>query len=81
MDVDECIVAYNELMSDIFSIKRHKFPINWRGKVQPQFESGKLSAAIEKVIKNRGLSPEDTLNNGNADACKMFVYSPNADGS
>lgn len=71
MDVDECISSYNDLMSEIFSNKQHALAINWRGNIQPRFQSTKLSGAIERVIRSRGLSPTDLLNDGNARGCRV----------
>lgn len=73
MDVDECIDAYKELMESIFSEKASTLPIDWSWKIQAQYDSKKLRAAIENVITRAGASPTDLLNDGVTRRCRTFV--------
>lgn len=71
MDVDECISAYSRLMESVFEEKAHSLPIGWRGKIKAQFDSTRLSHAIEEVIKHQGASMTDLFNNGSPSGCKV----------
>jgi len=54
MDVDECITAYCDLASEVFSEKLGAFPTTLKGKVKARFDSTKLESAVRKVIRQRG---------------------------
>ena len=57
MGVDECILAYTELMESVFSEKINSVPVNWSGNIVSQYDSKKLKNAIENhsrwVVANR----------------------------
>ena len=53
MDVDSCIEAYTNLMSQVFEMK--KSPIDLRLNVQGRFDTAKLENAIKSLIT----SPDD----------------------
>jgi hypothetical protein len=71
MDVDECISAYVTLMRNVFEHQTRKAPINLRGNVKPRFDSAKLQEAITTVIKDRGLSETDLLDDKKEHGCKV----------
>ena len=71
MDVDECILAYSELMKAVFGDKSSWLPFSWTGNIRAQFDSGRLKNAVEKVITSRGLSPVDLFNNGTVRGCRV----------
>ncbi|OQD99672.1 hypothetical protein PENVUL_c063G06880 [Penicillium vulpinum] len=73
MDVDECILAYTELMESVFSEKINNVPIDWSGKIVSKYDSKKLKKAIENVITRAGLSPTDLMNDGKPRRSKTFV--------
>jgi hypothetical protein len=73
MDVDECIDAYRELMESIFSETARSIPFDWSLKIQAQYDSRKLRAAVENVIIRAGASPTDLLNDGVTRCCRTFV--------
>jgi hypothetical protein len=71
MDVDECIIAYNKLIQDIFQDQLHRAPLSWSGRVQSQFDAAKLKAAVEEVVNKQGLLPTDPFNDGKPRGCKV----------
>ncbi|KAF5588637.1 calcium-independent phospholipase A2-gamma [Fusarium pseudoanthophilum] len=75
MDVDECISAYNELIKVVFNEKArvHQSKFSLLGQTQARFDSGGLKAAIEKTLKDRGLSPTDSMVDSREPDCKVFV--------
>ncbi|EXJ92891.1 hypothetical protein A1O3_01445 [Capronia epimyces CBS 606.96] len=73
MDVDECINAYNRLIKAVFKEKAHRIPFRFSGRIQSQFDSAKLKAAIEEVITSRGYSPTEPFNDRKPRGCKVFV--------
>lgn len=79
MDVDECIIAYIELMKSIFSEKMNKVPVDWSGNIQSQYDSKKLKKAIENVINRAGLCPTDLMNDGKLRRAKVFVCTTSKD--
>lgn len=70
MSVDECIAAYSDLAAAVFSKKASRVPVTMNGKVKPRFDSKKLEAAIQKVIKRSGASADELLNDGAERGCK-----------
>lgn len=70
MDVDECIEAYTTMFETIFGKK--SLPVNIWGKVKGRFDSNVLEECIEKILKDRGLSKGELLNDG-TDRCKVVV--------
>ncbi|KAJ5153611.1 uncharacterized protein N7500_009050 [Penicillium coprophilum] len=79
MGVDECILAYTELMESVFSEKLNKVPVDWSGKIVSQFDSQRLKKAIENVITRAGLSPTDPMNDGKPRRSKTFVCTTSKD--
>jgi predicted acylesterase/phospholipase RssA len=79
MGVDECIVAYTELMESVFSEKINNVPVDWRGNIVSQYDSKRLKRAIENVIIRAGLSPTDPMNDGNHRRSKVFVCTTSKD--
>ena len=73
MDVDECIIAYNQLIKAVFEEKAHRTPFSWSGRVQSRFNSAKLKVAIEEVITSQGRSPTDPFNDGKPRGCKVYA--------
>ncbi|CVK94922.1 related to calcium-independent phospholipase A2 [Fusarium mangiferae] len=75
MDVDECISAYNDLIKVVFNEKArvHQSKFSLLGQTQARFDSGGLKAAIEKTLKDRGLSPTDSMVDSRQPDCKVFV--------
>ncbi|KGO76027.1 Acyl transferase/acyl hydrolase/lysophospholipase [Penicillium italicum] len=79
MGVEECILAYTELMESVFSEKISKVPVDWSGKIISQYDSKKLKKAIETVITRAGLSPTDLMNDGKPHRSKTFVCTTSKD--
>ncbi|KAJ5521113.1 Acyl transferase/acyl hydrolase/lysophospholipase [Penicillium fimorum] len=79
MGVDECILAYTELMQSVFSEKINNVPVDWSGKIVSQYDSNKLKKAIEKVITRAGSSPTDLMNDGKPRRSKTFVCTTSKD--
>ena len=50
MTVDQCIKSYIALSDRIFR-KRYMFAVNWRGKIQPRFDTAALQQIIQDIIK------------------------------
>ncbi|KAL4723008.1 hypothetical protein ACLX1H_010249 [Fusarium chlamydosporum] len=75
MDVDECIDSYNNLIKIIFSDKSrvHQSKFSLRGQTQARFDSKALESAINKTIRERGLSPTDKMLEATEPSCKVFV--------
>ena len=71
MGVDECISAYDELITGVFDRKLHRTRVSLSGRVQPQFDSGRLRATIKEVITKHGLSPDDPFNDGVDRGCRV----------
>lgn len=73
MDVDECISAYNDLIKVVFNEKArvHQSKFSLLGQTQARFDSGGLKAAIEKTLKDRGLSPTDSMVDSREPDCKV----------
>ncbi|KEF57531.1 uncharacterized protein A1O9_05448 [Exophiala aquamarina CBS 119918] len=73
MDVDACIYAYTELIKVVFKEKRHRAPFSWKGRVQARFDSAKLRAAIEEVIRSQGYDPNEKFNDEETCGCRVFM--------
>ncbi|KAF2004693.1 FabD/lysophospholipase-like protein [Amniculicola lignicola CBS 123094] len=73
MTVDACITAYEELMKSVFEDKSSWLPVDWLGRTKPQFDSGKLRKAIEKVVTDNGASTGDLFDDGKERGCRVFV--------
>jgi hypothetical protein len=63
MDIDECIEAYTSMFKTIFGKKG--LPVNIWGNIKGRFDSTVLEECIRKVLKDRGLSEREPLNDGN----------------
>jgi hypothetical protein len=68
MDVDDCIKAYTDMFQTV--IGKKSLPLNWRGKVKGRFDSIVLEECVRKILKERGLSDEEPLNDGK-ERCKV----------
>ncbi|KAJ9487435.1 hypothetical protein VN97_g5887 [Penicillium thymicola] len=79
MSVEECILAYTELMELVFSEKTNNVPVSWSGNIVSQYDSKKLKKAIENVILRAGLLPTDLMNDGKPRRSKTFVCTTSKD--
>jgi hypothetical protein len=70
MDVDECIIAYTELMRTIFEKKSSRFPAGWTGNIKSRFDTTKLEAAIREVVTSRGAKETDLFDDGVERGCR-----------
>ncbi len=68
MDVDECIKTYTSMFETIFGKKG--LPINIWGNIKGRFNSTVLEDCIRKILKERGLSEIELLNDG-VERCKV----------
>lgn len=68
MDVDDCITAYTSMFQTIFGKK--SLPISILGKVKGRFDSAILEECVKKILKERGLSDVEPLNDGK-ERCKV----------
>ena len=69
MDVVECIDAYTSMFKRIFGKKG--LPVNMFGKIKGRFDSIVLEECIAEILKARGLSEADPLNDGKDRGCKV----------
>ncbi|CRL27391.1 NB-ARC [Penicillium camemberti] len=75
MDVDQCIMAYIQLMKIIFG-KPSKWALSSLfGKIEPRFDAEKLEGAINEVIISCGVNPTDLFNDQADRGCRVFVCS------
>lgn len=70
MDVDQCIAAYSGLAEAVFGVKTSRLPFNLKGKVKARFDSAKLEMAVQKTIKDSGISETALLNDGTERGCR-----------
>ncbi|PQE09028.1 Acyl transferase acyl hydrolase lysophospholipase protein [Rutstroemia sp. NJR-2017a BBW] len=70
MDVDECIDVYTNMFEKIFGKKG--LPLNRRASIKGRFDSKVLEECITKILKDRGLSEKEPLNDGK-ERCKVAV--------
>lgn len=68
MDVDECIAAYTSMFRTIFG--KRGLPFNILGKIKGRFESTVLEECIVEILKQRGLSKNELVNDGK-DRCRV----------
>lgn len=73
MSIDECILAYTQLINSVFGEKVNNIPVDWSGKIRPQYDSQRLKAAIENVIEKAGAAPDDLMDDGAHRHCRVFV--------
>lgn len=73
MDIDKCIDSYNNLIRVVFIDKSrvHQSKFSLRGQTQACFDSKTLESAINKTIRERGLSPIDKMLEATESSCKM----------
>jgi hypothetical protein len=64
MDVESCIKAYTNLMSDVFG--KRKKPIDWRLNVKGRFSSEALETAIKSMILSHEVPETALLNDDQA---------------
>ena len=73
MDVDECITAYGDLATEVFSEpRRRKMPnmLKSLNKIQARFDLAKLGSAIRKMAARSGASGTESLNNEVKRGCR-----------
>lgn len=71
MDVDQCIMAYIQLMKIIFG-KPSKWALSSLfGKIEPRFDAEKLEGAINEVIISCGVNPTDLFNDQADRGCRV----------
>lgn len=68
MDVDDCIEAYTSMFKTIFGKKG--LPVNMWGNIKGRFDSTVLEDCIRRILKERGLSETELLDDGK-DRCKV----------
>ncbi|KAF2017972.1 kinase subdomain-containing protein, partial [Aaosphaeria arxii CBS 175.79] len=74
MTVDECIIAYRELIKDVFKARESRAGISAFGRVTSRFSSKALEIAIKRVLASReGVSEDDLFDDGKARGCRVFV--------
>ncbi|KAJ5157873.1 uncharacterized protein N7482_008973 [Penicillium canariense] len=73
MGIDECILAYTQLMSSVFGEKLNNIPVDWSGNIRGRYDSQRLKAAIEHVIEKAGAAPGDLMDDGTQRRCRTFV--------
>jgi len=71
MSVDDCISTYQDMMEDVFGIsprrtmlhKRLRLPpsLSELTKLQGRFDHVRLEEAVQRVLRERGLSPDEPL--------------------
>lgn len=69
MDIDDCIMAYSELMGSIFV--KPKSAVDWKLQTRSRFESAKLRSAIEDIISNHNTSGSNKLNDQAERSCRV----------
>lgn len=74
MDVDECIMAYNNLTKRIFNQQEHWVPLSWTASTRGRYSSQTLELAIQEVISNiEGVTEADKMDDGTERRCRVFV--------
>ena len=71
MSVDECIKAYTNLAKEIFNKQRHRFGVSVTTKLQEKFNSEVLKSVVQKLLKDRGVNPEELLKDDTPQATKV----------
>ncbi|KAE9366396.1 phospholipase [Stipitochalara longipes BDJ] len=70
MDVDDCIKEYTSMFEVIFAQKG--LTVTLWGKLKGRFDSTVLEQCVRKILKERGLSEHEPLNDG-TERCKVVV--------
>lgn len=73
ISVDECIKACKVLMGSIFGSKAYYFPISRTGNVYAQYDSEKVKAAIEKVLRERNPPGDSFFDDEIERRCRVYV--------
>lgn len=71
MDIDECIVAYNELTRTVFEKQSSWFPVSGTFQNRPQFDSARLESAVKRVITSHCESESDLFNDQVERSCRV----------
>lgn len=71
MDIDECIMAYSELMRTVFDNKSSWLPVSLNFQTRSQFDSAKLETAITRVITSHCTSKSELFNDRVERACRV----------
>jgi hypothetical protein len=69
MGVDECIETYTDMFGSIFGKKG--LPVDWRGRVKGRFDSVVLEECIQDILRRRGLSIDEPLENPQHARCRV----------
>jgi calcium-independent phospholipase A2-gamma len=74
MTVDQCIDAFNSMMSSIFDQKKKdRLSFKWYdGKVNHRYDSKTLENAIKQVIESAGLHSDALMRGTKKSACKVY---------
>ena len=67
--IDECIETYTDMFGSIFGKKG--LPVDWRGRVKGRFDSIVLEECIQDILKKRGLSIDEPLENPQHARCRV----------
>lgn len=71
MTVDECIAVYRDLSSKVFTKVHHR--LNIRGQVQGRFNHHAIEQCVKDLLRQKGLSEDTLLYDGDIYTCKTFV--------
>lgn len=70
MDVVDCITAYTSMFRTIFEKKG--LPVSlWSGRVKGRFDSLILEESIRKIVRERGFSETELLDDANENSCRV----------
>jgi len=81
MTVKACILAYTNLMSDIFEKANHRLKVGSNMKlkkpntwvdVQGKFDKSVLEEAIKKILRENGFEEDELLKNLSSSRCKVY---------
>ncbi|KAI9742109.1 MAG: hypothetical protein M1834_000499 [Cirrosporium novae-zelandiae] len=85
MTLKECEDAYLTMSRDIFEPVRNKSNFVARAndflQANGRFKSGSLENSIKRILRGRGLSEDELLQDEREDSCKIFVCAVREDGS
>lgn len=73
MDVDECIEAYLELSGRVFQPSWWRWPLDWRLRLRPRFDSEALEKSIKDVVYACTGDEDSLLMVEDDPECKMSV--------
>lgn len=69
MDIDDCIMAYSELMGSIFG--KSRLPVNWKLQTRSKFDSAKLESAVKGIISKYCTSESNDFNDHVERGCRV----------